>query len=323
MSTAAGGKGLEGLATPVEPARGDRRFKDTAWRENPVYSGLMQGYLLWSRLMRELVEAAGLDRATERKASFAVESMIDALAPTNTLLGNPAALRRAFETGGGSLARGAEQFLDDLVHNDGMPKQVDRSAVKLGENMAATPGQVVFRNDLIELIQFAPQTKTVHRGAAAPEPAVDQQVLRDGPGAEEEPRRVGRDPRSHGLRHQLRQPGPRAPRHGVRGLPARRPARGARRRRVDHGSGEDQRRRALPGRDARGRDGRLPRGRGRRPHRHADDDEHAARLRRAGRARRLRRRGLAVGRRRADAREGLPRGSSRWRARSTPSARTT
>jgi polyhydroxyalkanoate synthase subunit PhaC len=162
MSSAAGGKGLQGLATPVEPARGDRRFKDTAWRENPVYSGLMQGYLLWSRLMRELVEAAGLDRATERKASFAVESMIDALAPTNTLLGNPAALRRAFETGGGSLARGAEQFLDDLVHNDGMPKQVDRSAVKLGENMAATPGQVVFRNDLIELIQFAPQTKTVH-----------------------------------------------------------------------------------------------------------------------------------------------------------------
>ena len=91
----------------IEPARGDRRFKDAAWQENPVYSGMLQGYLLWSRMMRELVDVAELDRSTDRKARFAVDAMIDALAPTNTLLGNPAALRRAFETGGAQRRRTA------------------------------------------------------------------------------------------------------------------------------------------------------------------------------------------------------------------------
>ena len=98
--------GGETVEPAIAPERGDRRFRDPAWQENPAYAGMLQGYLLWSRMLRELVDVAELDRATDRKARFAVDAMIDALAPTNTLLGNPAAMRRAFETGGASVPRG-------------------------------------------------------------------------------------------------------------------------------------------------------------------------------------------------------------------------
>jgi poly[(R)-3-hydroxyalkanoate] polymerase subunit PhaC len=146
----------------MTPARADRRFKDPTWEQNPVYFGLQQGYLLWSRFMRDLVDAADLDRPTERKARFAVDAMIDALAPTNTLLGNPTALRKAVETGGQSVVKGVERFLDDVITNQGRPSQVDLSRFELGRDLAVTPGQVVFRNDLMELIQYAPSTRTVH-----------------------------------------------------------------------------------------------------------------------------------------------------------------
>jgi polyhydroxyalkanoate synthase subunit PhaC len=159
LANSAGGEGAEPVVTP-SPA--DRRFRDPSWHDNPVYFGLQQGYLLWSRFMRELVDAADLDRPSEDKARFAVDAMIDALAPTNTLVGNPAALRRAMETGGTSVTRGMERFLDDLVTNDGRPSQVDLSRFELGRDLAASAGQVVFRNDLIELIQYLPTTRTVH-----------------------------------------------------------------------------------------------------------------------------------------------------------------
>ncbi len=161
VATMASANGEQAPPT-IEPARGDRRFKDAAWQENPVYSGMLQGYLLWSRMMRELVDVAELDRSTDRKARFAVDAMIDALAPTNTLLGNPAALRRAFETGGQSVRDGMERFLDDVANHDGRPRQVDLSQFEIGTDLAASTGSVVFRNELIELIQYAPTTKTVH-----------------------------------------------------------------------------------------------------------------------------------------------------------------
>ena len=162
VATMAGAGNREPVPPTIEPARGDRRFKDAAWQENPVYSGMLQGYLLWSRMMRELVDVAELDRSTDRKARFAVDAMIDALAPTNTLIGNPAALRRAFETGGRSVQDGMERFLDDVAHNEGRPRQVDLSEFEIGTDLATSPGSVVFRNELIELIQYTPSTKTVH-----------------------------------------------------------------------------------------------------------------------------------------------------------------
>jgi len=147
---------------PVEPARKDKRFSDPTWQENPAYFWLQQSYLLFGRLAQDLVEAGAGSGPGATKLRLATEIVVDALAPTNVLPGNPAALKRAFETGGVSLLRGAQNFLTDLATNNGMPRQVDRGAFTIGKDLAATPGKVVFRNEMIELLQYAPQTETVY-----------------------------------------------------------------------------------------------------------------------------------------------------------------
>ena len=152
------GASIEGPAE-LEPA--DARFADPTWESNAGFYGLRQCYLLWAQAMRELSESARDDGESASKAEFAVGQLVDALAPTNFLLGNPAALKKAFETGGTSLARGLSRFLDDLVNNGGWPRQVDKSALSLGEALAVTPGKVVFRNRLVELIQYESRTETV------------------------------------------------------------------------------------------------------------------------------------------------------------------
>jgi polyhydroxyalkanoate synthase len=140
----------------------DRRFADPAWEDNPAFFWLRQSYLVFRRLAEDLVAAGELDEPRRAKAAFAVSLLADALAPTNLLVTNPAAIKRAFETGGRSVLVGARNFLEDLRHNGGRPRQVDKSPFRLGENMAATPSKVVFRNDLIELLQYLPQTDEVH-----------------------------------------------------------------------------------------------------------------------------------------------------------------
>jgi polyhydroxyalkanoate synthase len=162
-ATAATGARVFGadVAGPAEPAPKDRRFGDRTWQENPAYFLLLQHYLLFARLTDDLVSAAGLDGRTALKAEFAVRQIVDALAPTNTLL-NPAVLKRFLETGGASVVRGARNLVDDVVGNGGFPRLVDRGAFVVGKDLAATPGQVIFRNDLMELIQYAPQTETVY-----------------------------------------------------------------------------------------------------------------------------------------------------------------
>jgi polyhydroxyalkanoate synthase len=145
----------------LKPARKDRRFADSAWEENPLFFGERQAYLAWALYVHDLVEAAGLDKRTEDKAAFALGLLVDALSPTNFLFSNPAALRKAAETRGKSLVRGLRNFVDDALHNGGFPRQVDRSAFEVGGNLASTPGKVVFRNELMELIQYHPQTETV------------------------------------------------------------------------------------------------------------------------------------------------------------------
>jgi len=144
---------------PLSPPAKDRRFTDKAWEESPLYFALLQGHLLRERLAAELVEASGLRAEQSAKARLASQVIVDALAPSNFLLGNPTALKRAFETGGASVARGMTNFLEDLRTRKGWPKQVDLSKFEMGKNLAATPGKVVFKNRLMELIQYAPQTK--------------------------------------------------------------------------------------------------------------------------------------------------------------------
>ncbi len=161
--SAAGGR-LVGKHTPgpVAAEAGDRRFTDAAFDDNPYFFLLTQGHLLAQRCVLELLTAAELSSEQDRKARFAAKFLLDALAPTNTLLGNPNALRTAFDTGGKSLVRGLANLVDDIRHNGGWPRQVDSSAFEVGVNMAATDGKVVYRSDLIEVLQFTPQTDEVH-----------------------------------------------------------------------------------------------------------------------------------------------------------------
>jgi poly[(R)-3-hydroxyalkanoate] polymerase subunit PhaC len=143
------------------PAK-DRRFGDKTWTENAFYFWLLQNHLLREQLAKELLNAAQLEQSAERKARMASQLLVDALAPTNFFLTNPNALRRAFETGGLSAVRGVRKWLDDLRTREGWPRLVDRSGFEVGKNIACTPGKVVYRNRLFELIQYAPQTATVH-----------------------------------------------------------------------------------------------------------------------------------------------------------------
>src|SRR5437660_881842 len=166
LSGAAAGMAARALGAKPKPellpAPKDRRFRDPAWDENPWFFGERQAYLAWAHLVHELVTAGGLDKRSEDKAAFALGLLVDAMAPTNFLMTNPAALRKAAETHGMSVVRGLKNFVDDVVHHGGWPRQVDASSFEVGRNLAATPGKVVFRNDLMELIQYEPQAKTVY-----------------------------------------------------------------------------------------------------------------------------------------------------------------
>jgi poly[(R)-3-hydroxyalkanoate] polymerase subunit PhaC len=149
------------VAPPIPFDARDRRFADPAWESNPGYFAMRQAYLAARRLSEDLLAAGRGDPLADQKAQLAVRFSFDALAPTNFLATNPAAIKKAFETGGASLLAGTRNLLDDLAHNGGRPRQVDTAPFQLGRNLAATPGRVVFRNDLMELIQYAPQAKRV------------------------------------------------------------------------------------------------------------------------------------------------------------------
>ena len=158
-------KALGQEATPaIEPQRKDRRFRDPAWQDNPALFGLMQGYLLASRFAEDVLGVASesLAPADRERLAFATEAAIDAAAPTNYFWTNPTAVKKAIETGGASVARGMSNFADDLLNNDGLPSQIRPGTFAVGEDLAITPGKVVYRNDLMELIQYLPQTETVH-----------------------------------------------------------------------------------------------------------------------------------------------------------------
>jgi polyhydroxyalkanoate synthase len=146
----------------VAPDRGDRRFRDPAWGSNPVYRRLMQAYLVERRALLRLVDDVDLDHMSRARARFALSLLTEAAAPTNTLLGNPAALARAWQTRGHSLLAGTRNLLHDVRHNGGMPSMVDTRPFEVGVNLATTHGQVVHRSDVFELIEYAPTTSEVY-----------------------------------------------------------------------------------------------------------------------------------------------------------------
>ena len=157
------GKEAETVETP---APDDRRFRDAAWDENPLFDYIKQSYLLTSKwLVNTVHETDGLDPETARKVDFYTRQFVDAMAPTNFAVTNPEVLRETVESKGQNLLKGLTNLLNDLEKGDGKLsiKMVDSDAFELGKTIATSPGQVVFQNDLMQLIQYAPRTDTVHR----------------------------------------------------------------------------------------------------------------------------------------------------------------
>ncbi|HEV7267052.1 MAG TPA: class I poly(R)-hydroxyalkanoic acid synthase [Falsiroseomonas sp.] len=148
----------------IEEGKADRRFKDDAWRENEVFDFIRQSYLLSARFFTNVVQTTeGLDQKTAQKVDFYTRQFVDAMSPSNFLMTNPEVLRRTAETGGENLLKGLSNLLADLERGKGQLRirMTDETKFKVGENIAVTPGKVVFRNDLMELIQYAPVTQTV------------------------------------------------------------------------------------------------------------------------------------------------------------------
>jgi len=142
----------------------DKRFKDDAWRQNEVFDFIRQSYLLSARYMQGLVhDAEGMDERTAQKVDFYTRQFVDAMSPTNFALTNPEVLRRTAETGGENLLKGLSNLLIDLERGQGnlRIRMTDESKFKVGENIAVTPGKVVYQNDLMQLIQYTPTTEKV------------------------------------------------------------------------------------------------------------------------------------------------------------------
>jgi polyhydroxyalkanoate synthase subunit PhaC len=145
----------------IAPPRGDRRFGDPAWQENPLFRRLMQGYLATGAALDGLISDAHLDIQTERRVRFPVENIVDALSPSNFPWSNPAAIKAAVSTRGANFVRGAGQFAADMRTSPRLPSMVDTSKFEVGVNLATTKGAVVQREDAFELIHYAPQTDEV------------------------------------------------------------------------------------------------------------------------------------------------------------------
>ena len=145
----------------IAPPPGDRRFRGSAWREQPYFSLLMQSYLLYADYLRELAHAAPLPADDKRRLEFATRQYIDAIAPTNFPATNPEVLATAIATEGESLVKGLRNLADDARR--GRITMTDERAFAVGRNLAVTPGSVVYRNDLIELLQYDATTPTVCR----------------------------------------------------------------------------------------------------------------------------------------------------------------
>ncbi len=159
---------LVGEAPPpaIEPSPRDKRFKDPEWKSNQFFDFMMQGYLLTTQWARDLVvNAEGIDPHTRKKAEFYVQQISNALAPSNFVLTNPEVLRETLASSGENLVRGMKMLAEDIEagHGNLRIRQSDPSNLDVGVNMATTPGKVIFQNELMQLIQYAPSTESVLR----------------------------------------------------------------------------------------------------------------------------------------------------------------
>ncbi|MFF7707550.1 class II poly(R)-hydroxyalkanoic acid synthase [Pseudomonas sp. NPDC007930] len=142
----------------LAPEKTDKRFLDPAWTQNYLYRRYLQTYLAWRKELHAWIEASELSPQDIHRGHFVINLLTEALAPSNSLA-NPAAIKRFYETGGKSLLDGLTHLTKDLVHNGGMPSQVKMSAFEVGKNLGVSEGAVIYRNEVLELIQYKPLTE--------------------------------------------------------------------------------------------------------------------------------------------------------------------
>ncbi|WP_339544968.1 class II poly(R)-hydroxyalkanoic acid synthase [Pseudomonas sp. RA_35y_Pfl2_P32] len=141
-----------------QPNAADTRFADPSWTLNPFYRRSLQAYLSWQKQVKRWIDESGMPDDDRARAHFAFTLLNDAVSPSNTLL-NPLAIKELFNSGGHSLVRGLSHLFDDLMHNNGLPSQITKHAFEVGKTVATTSGAVVFRNDLLELMQYKPMSE--------------------------------------------------------------------------------------------------------------------------------------------------------------------
>jgi polyhydroxyalkanoate synthase subunit PhaC len=147
----------------VQPSRRDRRFSDPGWAGNPLLRRTMQAYLAAAQTAEGVVAEAGLDEADSERVGFVLTNLVDALAPSNNPLLNPAAAKAAIDTGGGSVLAGLRHFVADMAVPPRVPSMVEPDAFEVGKDLAVTPGSVVLRTPVFELIQYRPSTAAVRQ----------------------------------------------------------------------------------------------------------------------------------------------------------------
>ena len=150
-------------SSDISPDPKDRRFADTGWANNPFSKGMMQAYLSWADKVTKTVEELDLPDKDAARARLISSIMVDAMSPSNNFFINPSAMKTFFETGGKSAVNGMQNLIKDMTENQGLPSSVDTTKFKVGENLAVTPGDVVFRNEVIELVTYRPTTDKVYR----------------------------------------------------------------------------------------------------------------------------------------------------------------
>ncbi|QHC99154.1 class II poly(R)-hydroxyalkanoic acid synthase [Pseudomonas sp. S04] len=141
-----------------QPNAADSRFADPSWTLNPFYRRSLQAYLSWQKQVKRWIDESGMPDDDRARAHFAFTLLNDAVSPSNTLL-NPLAIKELFNSGGHSLVRGLSHLFDDLMHNNGLPSQITKHAFEVGKTVATTTGAVVFRNELLELMQYKPMSE--------------------------------------------------------------------------------------------------------------------------------------------------------------------